>query len=143
MRSSPCPPPWSACAVCAPTSRPAPLVLAATDPANPYGATLPWPKREGSSRRPSRVPGAYVVTVDAEPVLYLERGGKGLLPLVEPADELLREALEALAEAVRRGRVPRLGIERSTASRWSARRSANCCWSWASAKARAKLTLSA
>ena len=61
-----------------------PLVLAATDPANPFGATLPWPNRddgEAGGRRPSRVPGAYVVTLDAEPVLYVERGGKGLLPL--------------------------------------------------------------
>ena len=58
------------------------LVLAATDPANPFGATLPWPKRDDDSdRRPARVPGAYVVTIDAEPVLYVERGGKGLLPL--------------------------------------------------------------
>ena len=62
-------------------------MLAATDPANPYGATLPWPKREDDAergRRPARVPGAYVVTLDAEPVLYVERGGKGLLPLREP-----------------------------------------------------------
>jgi ATP-dependent Lhr-like helicase len=89
------------------------LVLAATDPANPFGATLPWPKREDeSNRRPARVPGAYVVTIDAEPVLYVERGGKGLVPLRAPDDEWLREALEALAEAVKRGRVPRLGIER-------------------------------
>ncbi len=89
------------------------LVLAATDPANPYGATLPWPKREDDSgRRPSRVPGAYVVTLDAEPVLYVERGGKGLVPLREPDPDWLRPALEALAEAVRRGRVTRLGIER-------------------------------
>ena len=58
------------------------------------------------------MPGAYVVTLDAEPVLYVERGGKGLLPLREPDEEWLRPALEALAEAVRRGRVPRLGIER-------------------------------
>jgi ATP-dependent helicase Lhr and Lhr-like helicase len=58
------------------------------------------------------VPGAYVVTLDAEPVLYVERGGKGLLPLREPDDEWLPPALEALAEAVKRGRVPRLGIER-------------------------------
>jgi ATP-dependent Lhr-like helicase len=87
-------------------------VLAATDPANPYGATLPWPRRDDSSRRPARVPGAFVVTVDAEPVLYVERGGKGLLPLDVLGDEVLREALEALAEAVRRGRVPRLGVER-------------------------------
>jgi ATP-dependent helicase Lhr and Lhr-like helicase len=91
-----------------------PLVLAATDPANPYGATLPWPKREDddSGRRPSRVPGAYVVTLDAEPVLYVERGGKGLLALREPDDGWLRPALEALADEVRRGRVPRLGVER-------------------------------
>ena len=91
-----------------------PLVLAATDPANPYGATLPWPKREDddSGRRPSRVPGAYVVTLDAEPVLYVERGGKGLLALREPDEGWLRPALEALADEVRRGRIPRLGVER-------------------------------
>ena len=91
-----------------------PLVLAATDPANPYGATLPWPKRadDESNRRPARVPGAYVVSLDAEPVLYVERGGKGLLALREPAEDWLRPALDALADAVKRGRVPRLGLER-------------------------------
>ena len=88
-------------------------VLAATDPANPFGATLPWPKRDAeSNRRPARVAGAYVVTLDAEATLYVERGGKGLLPLREVEADWLRAALEALAEAVRRGRVPRLGIER-------------------------------
>ena len=91
--SSPCPPRSSGCAACAPTSRPAPQVLAATDPANPYGATLPWPRRDDdSARRPSRVPGAYVVTLDAEPVLYVERGGKGLVPLREPDEAWLRPA---------------------------------------------------
>jgi ATP-dependent helicase Lhr and Lhr-like helicase len=90
-----------------------PLVLAATDPANPFGATLPWPRRDDDSgRRPARVAGAYVVTLDAEPVLYVERGGKGLLPLRDVEDEWLRPALEALAEAVKRGSAPRLGIER-------------------------------
>jgi ATP-dependent helicase Lhr and Lhr-like helicase len=90
------------------------LVLAATDPANPYGATLPWPKRDDddSNRRPARMPGAYVVTLEAEPVLYVERGGKGLLALKPPDDEWLRPALEALADVVRRGRVPRLAVER-------------------------------
>jgi ATP-dependent helicase Lhr and Lhr-like helicase len=87
------------------------LVLAATDPANPFGATLPWPKRD-DDRRPARVPGAFVVTLDAEPVLYVERGGKGLLSLRAVDDAWLRPALEALAEGVKRGRVPRLGIER-------------------------------
>jgi ATP-dependent helicase Lhr and Lhr-like helicase len=96
------------------------LVLAATDPANPYGASLPWPKRsdDASNRRPQRVPGAYVVTLDAEPVLYVERSGKGLLALRDPneggsVDGWLHEALEAVADAVRRGRLPqRLQIER-------------------------------
>jgi ATP-dependent Lhr-like helicase len=58
------------------------------------------------------VPGAYVVTLDAEPVLYVERGGKGLLALEQPDEDWLRPALEALADEVRRGRVGRLGIER-------------------------------
>jgi ATP-dependent Lhr-like helicase len=97
-----------------------PLVLAATDPANPYGASLPWPKREGdaANRRPSRVPGAYVVTLDAEPVLYVERGGKGLVALREPLDDSgepepwLAEALGALADEVHRGRIGRIGVER-------------------------------
>jgi ATP-dependent Lhr-like helicase len=97
-----------------------PLVLAATDPANPYGASLPWPKREGdaANRRPSRVPGAYVVTLDAEPVLYVERGGKGLVALREPFDadgeaaSWLVEALAALADEVHRGRIARIGVER-------------------------------
>ena len=89
------------------------IVLAATDPANPYGASLPWPKRDDDVRppAPSRVPGAYVVTLDAEPVLYVERGGKGLVPL-RPGEDFLRPALEALAEHVRRGRIKRIGIER-------------------------------
>jgi ATP-dependent helicase Lhr and Lhr-like helicase len=93
------------------------LVLAATDPANPFGATLAWPKR-GDARRPARVPGAYVMTLDAEPVLYLERGGKGLLALREPLDATgrpepwLREALEALADHVHRGRLKRVALER-------------------------------
>ena len=97
-----------------------PLVLAATDPANPYGASLPWPKREGdaANRRPSRVPGAYVVTLDAEPVLYVERGGKGLVALREPFDadgeaaSWVIEALTALADEVHRGRIGRIGVER-------------------------------
>ena len=96
-----------------------PLVLAATDPANPYGAALPWPRREeAGGRRPARAPGAYVVTLDAEPVLYVERGGRGLLPLGEATAEdvgatgPLATALEALADHVRRGRVGRLAIER-------------------------------
>jgi ATP-dependent Lhr-like helicase len=103
------------------TDEPAgPLVLAVTDPANPYGASLPWPKRERdvSTRRPARVPGAYVVTLDAEPVLYVERGGKGLVALREPldangdAEPWLTEALGALADEVHSGRLGRIAVER-------------------------------
>jgi ATP-dependent helicase Lhr and Lhr-like helicase len=45
-----------------------PVVLAAQDPANLYGAALPWPKQESSSRRPARLPGAYVVLLDGRAV---------------------------------------------------------------------------
>jgi ATP-dependent helicase Lhr and Lhr-like helicase len=92
-------------------------VLAATDPANPFGATLAWPKRD-DKRRPSRVPGAHVVTLDADPVLYVERGGKGLIALRDPLApdgtpaDWMSDALEALAEHVRRGRLDRLPLER-------------------------------
>jgi ATP-dependent Lhr-like helicase len=87
-----------------------PLVLAATDPAQPYGAALKWPKRE--SRSPARQAGAYVVLSGSEPVLYVERGGKGLQVLVDDGDERIPGALEALVEAVQRGRVRKLALER-------------------------------
>jgi ATP-dependent Lhr-like helicase len=76
-----------------------PVVLAATDPAQPYGAALPWPRRDedgDSRRRPARVAGAHVVLAGAEPVLYVERGGRGLQTLVPKGDPRLYPALEAL-----------------------------------------------
>jgi ATP-dependent Lhr-like helicase len=53
-----------------------PVVLAATDPAQPYGASLPWPESTG---RPARAAGALVVLIDGAPVAYLERGGRSLV----------------------------------------------------------------
>ena len=51
-------------------------LLAAADPANPYGAALAWPRRGETDRRPlQRAAGAYVVLVDGVAALYLERGG--------------------------------------------------------------------
>jgi ATP-dependent Lhr-like helicase len=90
-----------------------PLVLAAADPAQPYGAALAWPRREGTAPagRPARVAGAYVVLVAAEPVLYVERGGRSLLTLTDAAEPLGAALLE-LAEAVRAGRVGKLALER-------------------------------
>jgi ATP-dependent helicase Lhr and Lhr-like helicase len=90
-----------------------PLVLAATEPAQPYGAALPWPKaRDDEHRRPQRVAGAYVVLAGAEPVVYVERGGRGLALLAPADDARLRPALEALAAFVTSGRGPKLSLER-------------------------------
>ncbi len=88
------------------------LVIAATDPANPYGASLPWPKREHTGRGPARVPGAHLVTIGGEPVLFAEKGGRNLVPLGEHEDGLVHAALEALAEQVRKGRIRQLAVER-------------------------------
>jgi ATP-dependent Lhr-like helicase len=105
------------------------LVLAAADPAQPYGGVLAWPKREeriGSRpSRPARVAGAYVVLVEDAPALYLERGGRGLVTLSTDA-EAVAQALVALADAVRAGRVGRLALERidgepAIGSRWETR----------------------
>ncbi|HEX5038644.1 MAG TPA: DEAD/DEAH box helicase [Candidatus Limnocylindria bacterium] len=77
-------------------------VLAATDPAQPYGAALPWPRGTDDERLPlQRAAGAYVVLVDGSAALYVERGGRSLLRL--PAAEdlgIARRAVDALAATV-------------------------------------------
>ncbi len=97
------------------------LVLAATDPAQPYGAALPWPRREPrpgapqTATSPARVPGALVVLVGGEPALYLERGGRALRVLLAGGveDSRLAVALAALAEHARAGRLAgRIALER-------------------------------
>jgi ATP-dependent Lhr-like helicase len=87
-----------------------PLVLAAADPAQPYGGVLPWPKR--AAARAARVAGAHVVLLGGEAALYVERGGRSLLPLREPDPDWLRPALSALVEWVRAHRGRRLSVER-------------------------------
>ena len=87
-----------------------PLVLPAADPAQPYGAALAWPKRAGA--RAARVAGAYVVLLDGAAALFVDRGGRSLVPLREPEDEWLRAALSALVEAMPRMRLKRLAVER-------------------------------
>jgi ATP-dependent Lhr-like helicase len=87
-----------------------PLVLAAADPAQPYGASLPWPKRAGA--RAARVAGAYVVLLGGEAVLFVERGGRTLVPLRDPDASWLRPALAALVAHVRARGVKRLAVER-------------------------------
>ncbi len=130
-----------------PADAPRAVVLAATDPAQPYGAALPWGAAPGSGRPGSgRQPGASVVLLGGEPVLYLERGGRTLRVLAEtgtpaegachPAaaargdaggvDSRVEQALRALAEHARAGRLPaRIALERVDGepvlgSRWEA-----------------------
>jgi ATP-dependent Lhr-like helicase len=91
------------------------LVLAAADPANPYGAALPWPGRAddtATSHRPGRKAGALVVLVGGELVLYVERGGRTLLSWTEDP-EPLQAAADALALAVHDGALGRLTVERA------------------------------
>ncbi len=88
-----------------------PLVLAATDPAQPYGAVLEVAEaREPLARPARRAPTSC--SPAREPVLYVERGGKGLQVLADAGDERLPAALEALVDAVQRGRVRKLALER-------------------------------
>jgi ATP-dependent Lhr-like helicase len=90
-----------------------PVVLSAVDPAQPYGAALPWPARsDGEARRPARVAGAYVALAGGEPVLYLERAGRALQTLVAADDPRIEPALAALVEHVRRGAIKRLALEK-------------------------------
>ena len=89
-------------------------LLAAADPANPYGAALPWPRRGETDRRPfQRAAGASVVLVDGIAALYVERGGRSLqtLPaLDDPA--VAAAALGALHQLVGDGRDRELVITR-------------------------------
>ena len=87
-------------------------VLAAADPANPYGAALPWPRRGEDDRRPlQRAAGAYVVLIDGEAALYLERGGATLQAL-SPADDpaVATAALRTLAVLVADGHLRELVV---------------------------------
>ena len=95
------------------------LVLAAADPAQPYGAALPWPERPGetpSSHRPGRKAGALTVLVDGSLVLYVERGGRTLLSWTDDPERLAPSAI-ALAAAVRDGALGRLTVERADGER--------------------------
>ena len=94
------------------------VVLAAADPANAYGAALPWPPRPDETaggHRPGRKAGALVILVAGQLVLYVERGGKTLLSwTADPA--LLGPATTARASAVRAGALGKLTVERADGS---------------------------
>ena len=85
----------------APEADTAPVVLAATDPAQPYGAALAWPESLG---RPARAAGAHVVLADGEPVVELERGGRSLVTF--PQAETTDAWIDAIISLVKDGRLP-------------------------------------
>ncbi|GAB2970113.1 ATP-dependent helicase [Saccharothrix stipae] len=89
------------------------VVLAAADPAQPYGAALTWPEPSGEGKhRPGRKSGALVVLVDGLATLYVERGGRSLLSFTE--DEVpLQAAAQALSRAVRDGWLGQLAVQRA------------------------------
>ncbi len=87
------------------------VVLAAADPANPYGAALPWPAAGGEGARPGRKAGALVVLVDGALAWFLERGGRSLLTFTtDPAAD--HAAAMALADLVTSRRVASILVER-------------------------------
>jgi ATP-dependent Lhr-like helicase len=91
------------------------MVLAAADPAQPYGAALPWPSRPGetaAAHRPGRKAGALVILHDGDLVLYVERGGKTLLSWSDDAS-VLQPCAAALATAVREGALGRITVEKA------------------------------
>ncbi len=89
------------------------VVLAAADPANPYGGALPWPDRDaGDGHRAGRKVGASVVLVGGTLALYIERGGRTLLSYSDDA-AVLRVAVEALAQATRDRLIGPLDLERA------------------------------
>ncbi|MGH3763168.1 Lhr family helicase [Actinophytocola sp.] len=88
-------------------------VLAAADPAQPYGAALPWPEPIGEGKhRPARKAGALAVLIDGRPVLFVERGGRSLLSFTEE-EAPLRAAAEALSRAVREGWLGQLAVHKA------------------------------
>jgi ATP-dependent Lhr-like helicase len=91
-------------------AEPQAVVLAACDPANPYGAALPWPDREG--HRPGRKAGALVVLISGSLIFYVERGGKTLLSFTEDPTRLA-PAAAALASSVQQGLLGKLTVERA------------------------------
>ncbi|MDK8764529.1 DEAD/DEAH box helicase [Corynebacterium sp. MSK218] len=102
------------------TREPQTYVLAATDPANPYGAALSWPPSDGpDSARPTRAAGALVVLMDGLPVAHLTRGGKTLttffnaLPEGIERAEVLSAILHGFNELVASGRLSKLVIEKA------------------------------
>jgi len=86
------------------------VVLAAIDPANPYGLSVDWPMAQ--AYQPSRRAGAVVVLVGGRPACYLERGAKTLLTFADTSDDSLSRGLQAIGQAVDDGRLGSCALTR-------------------------------
>ncbi|RZS38972.1 Lhr family ATP dependent helicase [Herbihabitans rhizosphaerae] len=96
---------------------PVAVVLAAADPAQPYGAALDWPDPVGDGKhRPARKAGALAVLVNGAATLYVERGGRTLLSFTED-EPALRAAASALSNAVHDGWLGQLVVQRADGAR--------------------------
>jgi ATP-dependent Lhr-like helicase len=74
------------------------IVLAATDPANPYGAAVPWPEREGA--RPQRAAGAQVILRDGRLAAWLGRADRNLMTFLPDSEPEASETSAAIAGAL-------------------------------------------
>jgi ATP-dependent Lhr-like helicase len=83
------------------------VVLAATDPANPYGATLRWPTdaasseaadTDGQPRSLTRSVGASVILRNGEMVAYLRRGNPSLQVFLPPEEPERSQAARDLSQ---------------------------------------------
>jgi ATP-dependent Lhr-like helicase len=90
-------------------------LLAATDPGNPYGLSIPWPATASvaeRSGRPQRAAGAHVVLINGEAALYVEKGGRGLVALRPFDGEWEDLAVSALDGLLVEGRFKRISVDR-------------------------------
>ncbi len=104
------------------------VLLAATDPAQPYGTQLPWPKTRGG--KPRRAVGAYVVLVDGFATLFIDRGGERVLTFEAPGmadwSQRIEQGLRTFARSLSRlGKsrveVQEVDTEKPRASAWAER----------------------
>ena len=87
------------------------LVLAATDPANPYGASLPWPKLEGG-RRPAAPPAPTCCCATASRSSTSSAAAAASSAWPSSRAPPWRQAMRALADAVAAGHLPKLAVEK-------------------------------
>jgi ATP-dependent Lhr-like helicase len=88
------------------------VVLAAVDPANPWGSVLPWPQTTSPDARPSRRVGATLVMVGGRPALFVEARGKRIVSFAAVAEDAMDKALgDGLRRVARVARRRQLAVE--------------------------------